>query len=955
MKSLCTRGSAPMLRRLVTAGMALTALFLAPGYARAQIFASTTTTTALPGTTTTTLFIPVDVSGGGDFEGSFPAGSFDTYTFELDDTRVLLAETTNGFGGCPGDTIITLRHAGVGGTCTAYGDDLPCIAFDDDSGISLCSRLEHRLPAGQYDIRVSTYGGKKLNRYFLHVGFFQTECGNHVVEIGEQCDDGNTTGGDCCSAGCQREAQGSPCNDGLFCNGADSCSATGFCTQHSGVQCPGTDGDSNCAESCSDAAGGCTGPDPNGSPCDDGIFCNGTDTCSNGSCSVHAGNPCAGPDGDGDCSESCSEEAKACTAKDPNGSACNDTEFCNGADSCSNGSCSQHAGNPCAGPDGDANCAESCNEANDSCTANDPAGAPCNDGQFCNGPDTCVAGACSSHAGNPCDGPDGDSDCSETCDEVADACTGSDPEGTVCDDGLTCNGADTCHLGECSVHVGVSCPGADGDADCSESCSDSGSPGCTNPDPNGSACDDGIFCNGADTCSNGTCSHHAGSPCAGPDNDANCTESCSEELKTCTAADPDNAPCNDGLFCNGADACSNGSCSVHPGNPCDGPDGDADCSETCSEQAKACSANDPNGSACDDAVFCNGADTCSNGSCSQHAGNPCAGPDGDGNCAESCNEAGDSCSSNDPNGSPCNDGLFCNGTDTCLGGACSSHSGNPCDGPDGDIDCSETCDDVADACTGADPEGSDCNDGLACDGVDKCHLGECSVHVGLACPGNDGDANCSESCSDNGLPGCTNPDPDGIPCDDGIFCNGIDTCLGGACSQHAGSPCPGPDNDANCSESCNEQAKSCSAHDPTGSACNDDDPCTQTSTCSSAGVCTGAATSDCDDHDACTTDACTEGPQHCSHTPIPDCTSTTTTTTTTSLPPGSICGDVSGDGIVKASDALTILKAAVGGSQCSGGKFCICDANGNGTLSATDALITLKRAVDAGVSLACKC
>src|SRR5262249_50307110 len=36
-------------------------------------------------------------------------------------------------------------------------------------------------------------------------------CGNGVVDSGEQCDDGNTTGGDCCTADCRFESSGSSC------------------------------------------------------------------------------------------------------------------------------------------------------------------------------------------------------------------------------------------------------------------------------------------------------------------------------------------------------------------------------------------------------------------------------------------------------------------------------------------------------------------------------------------------------------------------------------------------------------------------------------------------------------------------------------------------------------------------------------------------------------------------
>jgi hypothetical protein len=67
-----------------------------------------------------------------------------------------------------------------------------------------------------------------------------------------------------------------------------------------------------------------------------------------------------------------------------------------------------------------------------------------------------------------------------------------------------------------------------------------------------------------------------------------------------------------------------------------------------------------------------------------------------------------------------------------------------------------------------------------------------------------------------------------------------------------------------------------------------------------------------------------------------------------------LCGDVSGDDSVKAGDALAVLKAAVGGSQCAA-RPCICDASGNGILQASDALLVLKKAVGAPITLLCPC
>lgn len=57
--------------------------------------------------------------------------------------------------------------------------------------------------------------------------------------MGEQCDDGNTVGGDCCSATCQFEPSGSPCEDGLVCT-SGACDGSGTCvnTPLAPLACP---------------------------------------------------------------------------------------------------------------------------------------------------------------------------------------------------------------------------------------------------------------------------------------------------------------------------------------------------------------------------------------------------------------------------------------------------------------------------------------------------------------------------------------------------------------------------------------------------------------------------------------------------------------------------------------------------------------------------------------------
>ncbi|HUQ71092.1 MAG TPA: dockerin type I domain-containing protein, partial [Planctomycetaceae bacterium] len=79
-----------------------------------------------------------------------------------------------------------------------------------------------------------------------------------------------------------------------------------------------------------------------------------------------------------------------------------------------------------------------------------------------------------------------------------------------------------------------------------------------------------------------------------------------------------------------------------------------------------------------------------------------------------------------------------------------------------------------------------------------------------------------------------------------------------------------------------------------------------------------------------------------------------TTSNISGSPVVSCCGDVNVSGTLTASDALLVLKAAVGSDDCPL-LPCICDTNGNGTITATDALAVLRRAVGLGNALECQC
>lgn len=92
-------------------------------------------------------------------------------------------------------------------------------------------------------------------------------------------------------------------------------------------------------------------------------------------------------------------------------------------------------------------------------------------------------------------------------------------------------------------------------------------------------------------------------------------------------------------------------------------------------------------------------------------------------------------------------------------------------------------------------------------------------------------------------------------------------------------------------------------------------------------------------------------------TTVSTSTSSTSTSTTTTTVPSRPCGDPTGtlplpagDRAVAASDALYVLKAAVGSLAC---PLCTCDVDNSTKITATDALRVLKKAVGQNVTLNC--
>src|SRR4249920_105913 len=90
--------------------------------------------------------------------------------------------------------------------------------FDNDRAGSCGSTNDHKRGDSVFEHPGFTNVGPRI-RSVLLIGItlllaapaMAAVCGNHVIELGEQCDDGNTLGGDCCSPSCQFESSSTVC------------------------------------------------------------------------------------------------------------------------------------------------------------------------------------------------------------------------------------------------------------------------------------------------------------------------------------------------------------------------------------------------------------------------------------------------------------------------------------------------------------------------------------------------------------------------------------------------------------------------------------------------------------------------------------------------------------------------------------------------------------------------
>jgi hypothetical protein len=244
----------------------------------------------------------------------------------------------------------------------------------------------------------------------------------------------------------------------------------------------------------------------------------------------------------------------------------------------------------------------------------------------------------------------------------------------------------------------------DGTVDPSEDCDEGDANGTTTCGcqtdctytPADTTCDDGLFCSEGETC-DGTGACQAGTPVVCDDGVGCTVDSCDETNDTCTNT-PDDASCDDGDVCTGTETCD-------PNNDCQaGTTLDCDDQELCTTDS------------------CDSITGCANVPVECPVGEQCDSADGQCKSEPECTVDAD-----------CNDGFFCNGSETCDSATGTCQPGTPVDCDDG-VGCTvDTCDEVNDECVNT-PDDSACpDDGLFCTGDEICDSVAGCISTGDPC------------------------------------------------------------------------------------------------------------------------------------------------------------------------------------------------------------------------------
>ncbi|TMB57148.1 MAG: hypothetical protein E6J56_05250, partial [Deltaproteobacteria bacterium] len=197
-------------------------------------------------------------------------------------TRVRVINDTVTVGAIPISLLpsaFSLALAGPVGSTFLTWDTAPPAGFIGDG---LTPHTITGSPCGTNFFQVNGPGllpGSVQTNLFTITGQTINVCANGVLDVGEQCDDGNTLAGDCCSPTCKFEPLGSPCTAASVCTN-NACNGAGACGFLSFNAIPCTDGNV-CTVGDTCTLGACLGTPAN---CDDGKAATTGDSCSGGKC-----------------------------------------------------------------------------------------------------------------------------------------------------------------------------------------------------------------------------------------------------------------------------------------------------------------------------------------------------------------------------------------------------------------------------------------------------------------------------------------------------------------------------------------------------------------------------------------------------------------------------------------------------------------------------------------------
>ena len=287
----------------------------------------------------------------------------------------------------------------------------------------------------------------------------------------------------------------------------------------------------------------------------------------------------------------------------------------------------------------------------------------------------------------------------------------------------------------------------------------------------------GEFCDGAETCDTGTGECLPGTP-VNPDDGVSCTDDSCDEVNDVVVNAPNDGLCDDGAFCNGSETCDAVN-DCQPGTPVVVDDG-VGCTDDSCDEVNDVVVNTPNDASCDNGEFCDGAETCDATADCQDGPVPCD------PATETCDEVGDVC---EPIGcqsdAECDNGEFCDGAETCDTGTGECLPGTPVN-PDDGVSCTDdSCDEVNDVVVNAPNDGL-CDDGAFCNGSETCDaVNDCQPGTPVVV---DDGVGCTDDSCDEVNDVVVNT-PNDASCDNGEFCDGAETCDATADCQDGPVPC----------------------------------------------------------------------------------------------------------------------------------------------------------------------